>query len=404
MLQQNCQLSSHQLPALGIYVHIPFCAHICPYCDFVKTNVFPRKNISVYFEEITRQLEDFLSRPDILLLSRSKVTIYFGGGTPGLFPGRFYAPLIKLVKKQFTVVECTIETNPLMNSERLLEGWIDVGINRLTLGAQSLCPRILGILGRKHTPDLVLENLGTARRCGMKQVQVDLIYGLRPGTRSHSLDDEVTKLVDAGATGFSAYALTIEPQTAFGNQPQLAHEDQAWNDYCTIYNNMMKYGFFQWETSNYSWYEPLHNSLYWNNIPYIGVGTGAHGLLPSGERYCIGKTHQQVPGIHDFSKLQDPIDSKELFNIHFEPKPSTTNKVTELVYTTLRTWQGLSFAKIRSLLPHFNENNLTENPFMKRLIEEKGAEVHKNHLRLNHVEKFRGDMWALTILKILEPI
>jgi oxygen-independent coproporphyrinogen-3 oxidase len=123
---------------LGIYVHVPFCPHICPYCDFVKTAKFSRADVSAYFSQLIVQFDVLCTQvPDDI----TTVTVYLGGGTPSLFPAAYYQPLIQKISSRFRIEEFTVETNPFTNSNKAFSEWTALGATRMTLGAQSLSAR-----------------------------------------------------------------------------------------------------------------------------------------------------------------------------------------------------------------------------------------------------------------------
>ena len=226
-----------QKATIGFYFHIPFCPHICPYCDFIKTSKFTKKDIIEYFNELKIQLKFFIN--NIPEYHNKHITVYFGGGTPGLFEASYYKELFDILNSFFYIEEATLETNPLTNLERRFEDYLNVGFNRITLGAQSLCSNALKILGRKHTPENILNNIKWAKNAGFKNIQVDLIYGLKNGVRTISVKDEIESLYEAGSSGISAYALTIEKRTLFA-KTDFANDDIAVQEYYEILNKTPK--------------------------------------------------------------------------------------------------------------------------------------------------------------------
>lgn len=389
-----------QRSRLGIYFHVPFCPHICPYCDFVKTSKFSKQDVDRFFAAAERQLKkQIASVPETLQVC----TVYFGGGTPGLFLGDRYQSLLETVRNRFEIEEITIETNPFTNSERSLKSYFEMGFTRLTLGAQSIDDNVLKALGRKHSPRDVIENIENARSLGFKQVQVDLIYGLKPGTRSNPIEEEVKALVQYGATGISSYALSLEARTQFANT-DWAHEDVAVSEYSSLVDVCAEIGMQQLETSNFSFFPALHNNIYWYGLPYLGIGTGAHGLLPAtqdaplGRRYSVGlPVTERSPGddLLEFSTRED-----ELFCLQFEEPRTEKEYFDEMVFTLLRTPTGLPWDWLNE---QRNDGKvvLMSSPLVQRAISEDLLQVTESALHISSKEKIRGDAWCLQLCSLL---
>ena len=347
---------------LGIYLHVPFCPHLCPYCSFVKTDQFTKKSVLDFFHSCEKQFQSLL---EFVPSSEKYVTVYCGGGTPGLFDGKLYEPFINAVKSRFIIEEMTIETNPFTNSLRKFESYHALGFDRLTLGAQSLCPEVLKSLGRKHTKEDVLLSLKHAKEAGFENRQVDVIYGLKPGLRTLSLEEELQTLLEHGATGISTYGLTIEEHTEFYKLPKMANEDEFVKDYELIQNTLLSKGLTQLETSNFSYKDAKHNQIYWRGCPYLGIGSGAHGLLPPsdlhpyGQRYSVSSRKKSKLG--DF-EVND-------FSLCFEKNRTLKDLISENVWTQLRTKEGLHLDWIYKSLGDFPKEGfelwLTSQTFFK---------------------------------------
>jgi len=387
---------------LGIYVHVPFCPHICPYCDFVKTAKFSRADVSGYFSALEKQYDSLIAEiPESL----TTVTVYLGGGTPSLFPAAYYRPLVDKIRKRFVIEEFTIESNPFSNSERAFADWVDLGVNRITLGAQSLNPAVLSYLGRQHNSKQILANLNAARSAGLNQVQVDLIFGLKELVGQRNLRDEITELAGNGATGVSCYLLTIEESTAFAKE-STATDDTVVNEYLTLIETCQALGFVQFETSNFSRNPPIHNRLYWYGLPYLGLGTGAHGLMPAtsstpfGTRYRVGELSQRkVPGD---DHLPFASDSEMLFVINSsEEMRDREAMLQELLFTLLRTQDGIPLAWLEAVYEPARLARLWADARIRKACDAGYFQVENRHLRLSPAEKLRGDSWALLLISCL---
>lgn len=384
---------------LGIYVHVPFCPHICPYCDFVKTAQFKNKDVKTFFAELEQQFEE-LSK--FVPSSVKTVTLYFGGGTPSLFSAHFYAPLVEKIKSRFSISEFTIETNPYTNAKTGFRAFADMGVNRVTLGAQSLSQTVLNYLGRKHTPAQILDNLKFAHEAGIHEVQVDLIFGLRQLAEKRNIVQEARRLAEAGASGVSCYLLTIEQSTAFKSETTALDEDIV-AEYESLLQACDGLGFTQFETSNFSKTAPIHNRLYWYGLPYLGLGTGAHGLLPAtpdapfGRRYSVGRLTNAARTGDD--ALPFSRESERLFDLCWDEEVRTLECYREeLILTLLRTQRGVP-------LPWFNEvfsdecrARFWQSELIQRALHDGLLGKNETHLSVSPIEKIRGDSWSLSIL------
>jgi oxygen-independent coproporphyrinogen-3 oxidase len=400
MLTLNSQLSE-----IGFYFHIPFCPHICPYCDFIKTSNFSKKSVNSFFSELKSQLLYFINL--IPNYHHKHVTVYFGGGTPGLFEASYYKEFIDILKQHFIIEECTLETNPYTNIKRKFDSYFQAGFDRITLGAQSICPNTLKFLGRRHTPQDVLKNIQWANHAGFKNIQVDLIYGLKKDTRTITIDDEILTLANIGATGISAYALTIEPRTLFA-KTDYANEEVAELEYYQILTACQKIGFNQLETSNFSKFAAKHNNIYWYGKPYIGIGTGAHGLLPAtqqnpyGIRYKVGNPSAVTEPGNDKLIFSDESEKIKNFSIIFESTRSKQEYLEEMFFTLLRTPSGIptSWLKEQIDLKKFM-NLLTSHPKIKRALDEQKILISKEFITIASKEKIRGDAWATEFISLI---
>ena len=420
-----CGLQNSQM---GIYVHVPFCPHICPYCDFVKTSRFSKKGTNSFFEFLLKQYRDLRSdyvtfaqmqhkrnKAGLVALesaAKPSTTVYFGGGTPGIFSGDSFKPLLSEIEKDFAIEECTVETNPYTHktdSQNQLNSYAAVGIDRITLGAQTLCENALVFLGRKHTPAQVLNSIQMAQQSGIKKIQVDLIYGLPAGKRMLSVSDEICKLVDAGATGISTYALSVEPRTIFGKGNFAVHEmeETAVREYEEILVACARAGLKQVESSNFSAAETKHNNIYWYGAPYLGLGTGAHGLLPPnnarpfGRRYRVGKIPKEISAGNDNLNFDSLSDAEELFNLEYEPLRTLNDLRAELLFTLLRTPDGLKQNWLETFFEEAKIVKLKTDPIIARAVAENRVIFDSTGIKLAAVEKIRGDSWTERFYRIL---
>jgi oxygen-independent coproporphyrinogen-3 oxidase len=393
-----------QRSRIGIYVHVPFCTSICSYCDFIKTSRFDRADADVFFERCLLQLRELL---DTHFFQEGSCTLYFGGGTPGLFPAERFEPIIMEVAKRFEIEECTLETNPALTTAKRFLEFRSIGIDRVTIGAQSLCSNVLQVFGRRHSPNEGLDAVRMARAAGFDQVQVDLIYGLRDGERTTRLDDEVRAFVAAGATGISGYALSLEKRTRLFCS-NISDEDVAAREYVILQKTCLELGMKQNETSNFSFFEAKHNNIYWHGWPYVGVGTAAHGLTPPGaeypfgRRYAVGKIRDEISPGNDFLPYKQIAG--ELFEVKWEAPRTADDYLHEMIFTLLRTPQGIPFLWLQNHAPSDVSLVLRQDAKIARACEEGRLFCDEDSLRLLGSEFLLGDSWALHVLAIVDQM
>lgn len=256
---------------IGVYIHIPFCRTICPYCDFVKR---PLKGAvpSAFIAALAREIE---SCPH----PRSVDSVFFGGGTPSLLAFDDLREIMNAVRRTFHVTpsaEITLEANPDDVTDDLVRMWGDAGINRVSLGVQSFNDEALRYLGRRHDADVARAACATVAR-HFPNWNLDLIFGVPPVDAWRSTLSEAAA---AGPTHVSAYGLTYEPDTPFGKRKAEAIDDDT---YLAQYDAAVELlaDFARYEVSNFArpGCESVHNLHYWRNDEYAGFGPGAYSFL-----------------------------------------------------------------------------------------------------------------------------
>jgi oxygen-independent coproporphyrinogen-3 oxidase len=305
--------------AFGVYIHFPYCQKRCPYCDFA---VHARQRIphAAYADAVVRELEARAPLYD----GRALVSVYFGGGTPGLWEPGCLGRVLAAVRATFPSSgepEVTVEANPGEVDEARLEGLVRAGVNRLSLGAQSLEARHLVQLGRLHGPKDVERAVLAARAAGIGNLSLDLMIGL-PGQRLDELDRDLGGLLALAPEHLSIYMLTVEPRTAFaalGRQGLLAlpaPEVQA-EMYERVDAAMERAGLGHYEIS--SWARPgrraVHNRLYWSGGEWLGLGSSAHSFrfdgAGGGERFStvrsVDRYLERVGGVVRGGLDGDPL-------------------------------------------------------------------------------------------------
>ncbi|CAL4324630.1 radical SAM family heme chaperone HemW [Buchnera aphidicola] len=267
------------LPKLSLYIHIPWCSKKCPYCDF--NSYVSKKNIpeKKYVENL---IKDFHN--DKKFIQNRKIqTIFIGGGTPNLLSNNSIKNLIENIKNSSEInklTEITIEVNPeSINIEKILE-YINIGINRISIGIQSFNQKSLKLLGRNHTEE-ISTNLLHAIKKNRINSNIDLIYGTPEQTLQDCLND-LKKAIFMDPTHISWYQLSIEKNTPFYFEKlNLPNEETIWKMY-NIGDKLLKQSKYKrYEISSYSKpnFECLHNLNYWHFGDYIGIGCGAHSKI-----------------------------------------------------------------------------------------------------------------------------
>lgn len=260
-------------PPRSLYVHIPFCRHICPYCDFPKL-LSSTGYQSRYVSALLREDE----RYSYLHFD----TIYLGGGTPSALEPEQLTKIIKtLISRHGAPKELTVECNPEDVDSRMAQLFYSLGVNRVSLGVQSVSDRTLKYLGRRHTAkgaEIALDNL---RSAGIDNVSCDFIYGL-PGEGRDELLNDLAWVGAHRLTHVSLYALQLEPHTQMYNQGvKEPDQDTLSDDYELINQTLAKSGMRRYEVSNFCLpgYESLHNLCYWKGDAYAAIGYGASSYV-----------------------------------------------------------------------------------------------------------------------------
>ena len=266
--------------SLALYVHMPWCVRKCPYCDFNSHQLKSTAPDASYIDALIRDFDAELPR----LHGRRIATVFFGGGTPSLFPPEDFARLLGALRQRIAIAddaEVTLEANPGTIERGRFSGYRDAGINRVSLGAQTFAPRALEALGRIHSADDTHRAVEELRAAKLDNFNLDLMYALPEQTPEEALED-VRTAIALNASHISYYQLTLEPGTVFhARPPQLPDEDAAWQIQIAGVGLLADAGYGQYEVSAYAraGARCRHNLNYWRFGDYIGVGAGAHGKL-----------------------------------------------------------------------------------------------------------------------------
>lgn len=279
--------------AFALYVHMPWCRHICPYCDF---NVYRATTppADAFVRDIASELDGHLGRSP--WTGRAAGSVYLGGGTPSLLPPSAVATLVDHVRRTCGIVagaEVTIEANPGTVTLGSLRGYREAGVTRVSLGAQSFSTTTLATLGRDHTPAAIRDATDAARAAGFDNLSLDLIYGA-PGSTISSWANDVEQALALSPDHVSVYGLTYEERTPFFKRRARGEliavdEDTELAMARLADEGLTAAGLLRYEIS--SWARPgfaaRHNGAYWDGTDYLGLGPGAHSFTatpPPGRR------------------------------------------------------------------------------------------------------------------------
>ncbi|MEN9040388.1 radical SAM family heme chaperone HemW [Acinetobacter baumannii] len=285
---------------LSLYIHMPWCVRKCPYCDF-NSHAVPDGALSAELEQtyLKALVVDFETQVE-MAQGRSIHSVFIGGGTPSLISAKGYAWLFEQLKSLLNFeddCEITLEANPGTLEHDPFAGYLEAGINRLSIGVQTFNTDHLQKLGRIHSANNAMDAIEQARRAGFKRVNVDLMHGLPEQTLEQALYDLKTA-VEQGATHISWYQLTIEPNTVFFRTQPVLPQDEVLEDIQEQGEAYLKAnGFINYEVSAWRKEQPsVHNLNYWQFGDYLAIGAGAHGKVT------------RPDGVYRFQKTRLPKD------------------------------------------------------------------------------------------------
>jgi oxygen-independent coproporphyrinogen-3 oxidase len=319
---------------LGIYIHIPFCIKKCDYCDFVSVKLNDGL-IEEYINDLIKEIEIYSK-----LISKYKVdSIFIGGGTPSSIDSKFIGKMFEKLYSSFNIAsnsEITIEVNPGTLDKKKLKTYKKYGVNRISLGAQSLNDKILQNIGRIHNVQDILNTIKLIKLEGFDNINSDLMIGL-PEQTLQDVIGSVEKIIELNLTHISLYSLIIEEGTKLYKLEQngklnLPNEDEERLMYHEAKRLLEKNGYRQYEISNFSkpGFECKHNLKYWTLKPYVGIGLNSHSNIWN-YRYW---NYSNLRDYHNYlMKGKLPIENKEYIN--------TITKITEFMILGIRLNSGI---------------------------------------------------------------
>lgn len=281
----------------GVYIHIPFCTNKCHYCDF-NSFVLKGQPVDDYLDALEREmaLTSAMLPPEVI------DTVFVGGGTPTVLTPPQMTKFLAAVRRHFPLAadaEFSMEANPGTTDPDKLRAMREGGVNRLSFGVQSFDNVLLERIGRIHDVDDVYHSIENARAAGFDNLSIDLMFGL-PGQTVAALQDSVARALALDLPHYSLYGLKVEENTLFHrlyerNELILPEEEDEVEMYLYIMEQLKNAGRRQYEISNFAkpGYESRHNTVYWRNEPYYGLGAGAHG-------YAGRHRHVNIKGVQPY--------------------------------------------------------------------------------------------------------
>ena len=298
----------------GIYVHIPFCKKRCLYCDFFSTTLLDRRK--EYIDALIKEL-----RSDRIRELESIKTIYLGGGTPSTLEANDIKRIIDTIGSQ-GVEEITMELNPGDADIEYLKAIRQAGINRLSIGIQSFDDSLLRLIGRRHNAKQAVEAVKIAKEAGFDNISIDLMYAL-PTQTMEQWERTIDEALSLNVQHISSYGLMYENGTAMTQmmeqgQIETIDEDTENEMYDYLCERLKQVGFIHYEVSNFALqgYESKHNSAYWNNTPYLGIGAGSHSYVPPVRSWNPSNLDTYINGINDGTLIRESetLSEKDIYN------------------------------------------------------------------------------------------
>lgn len=358
---------------IGIYIHIPFCIKKCEYCDFVSY-CNKEKYVPQYINALKKEIKNNINKEYKI------TTIYIGGGTPSSIEENYIADIIETIKlnmndenlKEFKNVEITIEVNPGTVTEKKLETYKEIGINRLSIGLQETHDELLKSIGRIHTYEEFLKTYNLARKIGLNNINVDLMIAL-PNQTIQDIKENLEKIIKLNPEHISVYSLILEEGTPFynkynENKIRLPDEELERNMYWYVKNTLENNGYIHYEISNFSkkGFESKHNMNCWNQEEYFGFGVAAHS-------YNNKIRYSNTNSIEEYIKGSNKI-------IH--EKQTLEDMQKEYMLLGLRKIEGINIQKFK--------NKFAQNPIfifkeqLSKLVDEELIIVDGNEIKLTN--------------------
>ena len=364
------------------YIHIPFCSHICYYCDFNKVFI-EGQPVDEYVDLLVREMQLRAKAHPLSPLE----TLYIGGGTPSTLTPKQLATLFEGIHRYLPIeknCEFTMELNPDDGQMERLEVMKEYGVNRISMGVQSFNDELLKKIGRKHSKKTVLESIGNARKLGFDNISIDLIFRL-PQQTIQDFEDSLKIAMDLDLPHYSIYSLILEQKTVFYNLMRqgklpLPTQDEEADMFQLAMDSMESFGRHHYEISNYALpgFESRHNLHYWKADEYLGFGAGAHG-------YVNGVRYQNNGPIQHYL---EPLREGKL-PIFSETQLSKKQLIEEFMFLGLRKFSGVSKKEFMERFGNSMDEIYAE--VIQELIEEGLLSTTSDGYVLTHQGKFLGN-------------
>ena len=376
----------------GLYIHIPFCASRCIYCGFYSTTLMELRDryVDALCHEMALRQEALVQQG---LPLPSLDTIYIGGGTPSQLSPRHLKILFDHIDKVFSnnATEVTIEMNPDDVTEEYAHALSQLPVNRVSMGAQTFDDTRLRFLNRRHNARQVPQAVKTLREAGISNISIDLMYGF-PGETIDNWQDDITKALDLGVEHLSAYCLMIEEGTVLyektrnGENERMRECDEELERqmYYTLTERLKAAGYEHYEISNFALpgRRSRHNSSYWTDLPYIGLGAAAHSYDGRSRCWNVADIRQYINGIENGS----PVIDQEWLN--------DDSRYNDRVMLSLRTCEGIDLSTLQPADRTYLLS-LAQKYIDNRLLTAEG-----DHLRLSNEGLFVSDMIMSDLMKV----
>jgi len=355
----------------GIYIHIPFCKRACHYCNFHFSTSLKHKDtlVSAILKEIDLRAKNW---KDL-----NFETIYFGGGTPSILPAHQIEEILKKIYQKFKIAdkpEITLEANPDDLNREKLKAYKTMGINRLSIGIQSFFDEDLKKLNRSHNAQQAQEVIHKAQSVGFENITVDLIYGI-PGLSDDKWQQNIQKVLDAKVPHISAYALTVEPKTALSWQINkgvfpVVSDEQAARQFKILRDILLANGFEHYEISNFGkpYFHSRHNTAYWQNKAYLGLGPAAHSYKNKQRRWNIANNAVYIKNVNNdnYYEIED-LSPRDIYN--------------ETIMTGLRTSNGVILEHIAKIDKNYLSDLINSS---QKYVENQQLILTETHLKPHH--------------------
>ena len=376
----------------GLYIHIPFCASRCIYCGFYSTTLMELRDryVDALCHEMALRQEALVQQG---LPLPSLDTIYIGGGTPSQLSPRHLKILFDHINKVFSnnATEVTIEMNPDDVTEEYAHALSQLSVNRVSMGAQTFDDTRLRFLNRRHNARQVPQAVKTLREAGIRNISIDMMYGF-PGETLDNWQDDITKALDLGVEHLSAYCLMIEEGTVLyekmrnGENERMRECDEELERqmYYTLTERLKAAGYEHYEISNFALpgRRSRHNSSYWTDLPYIGLGAAAHSYDGRSRCWNVADIRQYINGIENGS----PVIDQEWLN--------DDSRYNDRVMLSLRTCEGIDLSTLQPADRTYLLS-LAQKYIDNRLLTAEG-----DHLRLSNEGLFVSDMIMSDLMKV----